>query len=604
MFDPNFVFADNVKKGNLKYDLAWRKGKKIRNRSGYEDGDIVLFKTNSVKEFIDSEKPINFLMTYSIIEFDEASAPYFDHPETSDEIKKLCEDTKVMGRYDFRQLLKWRIKMRKYKEELELADSEDQMQDVEVMEDDEGDEQVGPEMTPEERQKMQDEAAMNDLAQLTKMTLQARLAKLRRKHKKEEKHKLKQAKRPEKGIHLTDRKRDIYDNIENNDNLFRITDINSADHLEALTNLEDASQFMDSMDPDMINSNPETNNPELEEAEAMIMGDEEDTDENRRDRLIQYQLNQWYNKYRAGFNKNKLAKLKELEEHDKQRRNKLYKESLRERENEYGEVEDNPLIAQFNDQQQPMPSRARKASQWFSQNQFSALQEDEPYDSGSDYDEPQPGENYDEDFDHRATRKRKLNDGEAMEMDDSSDESDIEMEDAPQHEPDDIERELRENPHLRAETYALAKHCLSKKDRRAFIDSSFNRYAFHDLENLPDWYQDEHRQHYKPQMPITKEEVIEQKRRLAELNARPVKGALEAKFRAKRRLAKNYSGMLERARQITESTELSEKEKASQLRSLQRAQKRGTKQPKKIYITPGSKFQKRQANSVFRYVDN
>ena len=57
-----------------------------------------------------------------------------------------------------------------------------------------------------------------------------------------------------------------------------------------------------------------------------------------------------------------------------------------------------------------------------------------------------------------------------------------------------------------AETWAIAKVMLWKKEREDLIDKSYNRYSFFDDENnLPEWFvEDEHRS-YRPRIPVTKE---------------------------------------------------------------------------------------------------
>lgn len=57
-----------------------------------------------------------------------------------------------------------------------------------------------------------------------------------------------------------------------------------------------------------------------------------------------------------------------------------------------------------------------------------------------------------------------------------------------------------------AETWALAKIMLRKKEWEALIDASYNRYSFFDDENnLPDWFVDDEKVAHKIKLPITKE---------------------------------------------------------------------------------------------------
>lgn len=54
------------------------------------------------------------LSTSNKLEFDKTSEVFSKHPLTSDEIKQSCEDLKVLGPRELKQLVKWREKMRKF----------------------------------------------------------------------------------------------------------------------------------------------------------------------------------------------------------------------------------------------------------------------------------------------------------------------------------------------------------------------------------------------------------------------------------------------------------------------------------------------------------
>ena len=56
-----------------------------------------------------------------------------------------------------------------------------------------------------------------------------------------------------------------------------------------------------------------------------------------------------------------------------------------------------------------------------------------------------------------------------------------------------------------AETRALAKLMLRKKARTEIMESTYNRYSnFDDPAVLPDWFVQDEKKHYKPNIPITK----------------------------------------------------------------------------------------------------
>ena len=107
----------------------------------------------------------------------------------------------------------------------------------------------------------------------------------------------------------------------------------------------------------------------------------------------------------------------------------------------------------------------------------------------------------------------------------------------------------------------------SKRAREELIDSSFNRWT-HDDEGLPDWFVEDESRHCQKQLPITKDMVLEYRQRLREINARPIKKIAEAKARKKKRLLRRMEKVKKRAEVITDADNVSEKEKAEQLKTL------------------------------------
>lgn len=64
---------------------------------------------------------------------------------------------------------------------------------------------------------------------------------------------------------------------------------------------------------------------------------------------------------------------------------------------------------------------------------------------------------------------------------------------------------------------------LGQRSKHDLVDEGFNRYAFRDTENLPEWFLEEEKQHSKVNRPITKEAVMALKEKMKALNARPIK---------------------------------------------------------------------------------
>lgn len=87
--------------------------KKRRQRQGYADGDYTLFHKASAHDFIYAPDPVQILGTMNQIEFstDEEKAWLKSRHTTSDVIAN-CADLKVLGKRDFKDLMKWRLAIR------------------------------------------------------------------------------------------------------------------------------------------------------------------------------------------------------------------------------------------------------------------------------------------------------------------------------------------------------------------------------------------------------------------------------------------------------------------------------------------------------------
>lgn len=87
--------------------------KKRRKRDGYSEGDYILFKKTNAADFIRCQDPITFLGTVNKIAFETAEEKeWLALDITSPDVQANCEDLKVLGKGDFKTLMKWRTALR------------------------------------------------------------------------------------------------------------------------------------------------------------------------------------------------------------------------------------------------------------------------------------------------------------------------------------------------------------------------------------------------------------------------------------------------------------------------------------------------------------
>lgn len=87
---------------------------KKRKRGGYEEGDYTLYKEVLASDFVESTDPISILANTNRLVLDTAEpslslSALNKLPATTPEIRIYCSDLKVLGRTEFKRLLKWRI---------------------------------------------------------------------------------------------------------------------------------------------------------------------------------------------------------------------------------------------------------------------------------------------------------------------------------------------------------------------------------------------------------------------------------------------------------------------------------------------------------------
>ena len=99
-----------------------------------------------------------------------------------------------------------------------------------------------------------------------------------------------------------------------------------------------------------------------------------------------------------------------------------------------------------------------------------------------------------------------------------------------------------------AEAMTLAHQlALGEKSVHDIMDEGYNKYAFKDRDGLPDWFLDDEGRHDKPHKPITKEAAAAIKEKLRAYNARPIKKVAEARARKKFKQAQKLEKLKKKA---------------------------------------------------------
>jgi AdoMet-dependent rRNA methyltransferase SPB1 len=124
---------------------------------------------------------------------------------------------------------------------------------------------------------------------------------------------------------------------------------------------------------------------------------------------------------------------------------------------------------------------------------------------------------------------------------------------------------------LTPEAVTLAQKLVNRQTTKThLINDGFNRYSLNDKHDLPPWFLDDERKHYKPNIPITKEAMAALRAKQRALDARPIKKVAEAKARKKLRAQQRLEKALKKAEGVNETDDITEKEKAAQIEKLMR----------------------------------
>ncbi|EEY58054.1 rRNA methyltransferase, putative [Phytophthora infestans T30-4] len=628
LFDPKYVF-DQVDSQEKTITIFHPKfGDRKRHREGYDEAlGVTLTNECSVTQFIDAHDPIRLLTDTTRVKFLPEDDVYRDHKDTSIEIVTCLSDLKVLGKSDFKSLLKWRTRMLKYKEELLKAKKPEE----------EKEEEEKPEKEPEREltEKEKDALVREELSQL-RANVQA---KKKREKKKERERKQKLRIRAALGMNA--------DGI----------DVTEAESAFSLKELKLSKSKVDELE----NAGADSSSDEELQFET---SDEEDEDagledsDAEYDELLEASMEKAYEQFltrrgddvktRKAVKRTKVAKRalagealvqdSEMFDGDMKQYQKMINpdESSDESDDDEDDLNvslkvpekssaavnrwfsDNKLFDGIDDKEElslpEMPktdkeirhTKRKAAIERKERREKKKLKKEEKeyeLEFGTEFDVAAPANSDDEaamaaeaqeESDDEATAEKKAlirsGMGAALKTDKDSDKFEVV---AAGEEPDEnalpiMDDRKYDSDHEeydaedRAKTLALASMMIHKSKAKDMIDASYNRYAWNDSEALPDWFADDEDKHYRPQIPIPKNVLAQMKERFMEMATKPVKKVAEARGRKQRMQLKKLKAAKKKATDIANLPDMSTREK---LKAIDRAMKGARlKKESKVYV--------------------
>ncbi|XP_077261742.1 pre-rRNA 2'-O-ribose RNA methyltransferase FTSJ3 [Temnothorax americanus] len=570
-FDPKHVFSDLQLETGNKLNVFHPEKQKKAKAEGYPENDYTLHHKLSAKEFIACEDALEALQNASEIVMDDEVID--KHEKTTKEIRECCKDIKVLGRKDLKLLLGW------WKA---LKESQTETKEVENTVKDEVTAAPAT-ITLEEQEDLEDEEIQKQIAELR----EAEAKELKRKKKKANKERQKLNERLNlKMIHKSDEGPKL-----EGDDLFKLDQIQTYQQLEQVTN----------QTPDVL---AESDVESDEEVKPKKIQYEKDTGHlDSKDLCYKSEDSEESDTDASGDDTNSEESGLGLDDSDDESTSKPQKKR------QFKDPESTPLLTDL-DFRDKETKRAHKAALWFEKDVFKNLENEDDADYEMDKMIEQykkkggcvlgEEKNMQEKIDEEKKRKRKIN-----ESDDTDSDYDVEEMMAPDKKMKKIggkdgfeivPRETDKKPKkkkLTPEDLALGSLLIqSKKSRRDLLDSAWNRYAFND-EKLPDWFVKDEEKHMKKDVPVPKELADEYKKRVEDLNVRPIKKVMEAKARKKKRAARKLDKAKKKVEALMDNTDIGSKEKARQVKALYKKARQEPKKEVKYIVAKKHTAQKR-----------
>ncbi|KAJ7070930.1 FtsJ-domain-containing protein [Mycena amicta] len=590
--DPKHVFKDlaasvsGTEKGTSAHNAqanVFQPEKKRRKRDGYDEGDYTLFKAISVAEFIQSSDPISVLGTVNKMTFStEEEKEWLGLDITTGDVKANCDDLKVLGKGDFKALLKWRLALRELLGiDNNTKNTEDATEVVEIAEDVDEEQQM-----EEELERLNREAA----ARTKRERRRANEIKTRT----IQRMQLQMTAPLDIGLEQHDA------SLGGQDDFF---DLGGAE--KGLRKRGGLSTLRDQDDAD----SSDEENAASDEDDGSILDSEEERQ--RKVAGLEAEMDGLYEAYRDRLRERDAKfKVKESRQRNAEREewqgikaqdpidvdsdsDEAEDGGWDEMEAAKGRNDDSSEDSDDDEGSQPRPTLKRhrrdsptsgkpakrtklvadlrdpKTSQaaklWFSQDIFAGVD--------ADVGDEISAEASDSERDWTGVEEDGMSgDEDDFEIVKATEDDDADMWDVENEDEDQIKREkIKKHGLITAEAVTLAQQLVNRQTTKTqLINDGFNRYSLNSKEGLPQWFLDEEAKHYKPNLPITKEAVAALRAKQRALDARPIKKVAEAKARKKFKAAQKLEKAMKKAEGVNATTDMSEKEKAQQIEKVMR----------------------------------
>ena len=618
--DPRTVFAELTDPTPNNEAKVFNPEKKKRKREGYIEGDYIQFRETAASDFIQTTDPIAMLGSHNCLSFiqagngDVALAALNKLPETTTEIRNCCKDLKVLGRKDFKLLLRWRLKVRdifglsEKKDGTDMIDAGDEVAEITPMDDELRIQEELHDLSAKdasrkkrERRRENEKKSREIRRMQMNMTTPAeigldqeglagtdaifRLKELDRAGVVDKvakgKMMVRTQREPEQEVEASESDDEDGDNLEDElDVLYEQYEERkaqqSARYRAKKARTEHDDEFEGFSDQDQ-----QTSDDELEP-------DESDSDDNENIPTKSTILSQSQaDEASSQFGLSKRAAL--FFDQD------IFKEI---RSLDIDEENDSAVdLNSGNDESDE--SRNKLSEQYIEQGVGPRVREGEvslfetslpirPVDTGvAEAEDPiKPDEDAEDTDDEKSKSQASTSDGQVsdagFEMVKST-ATDWEAAGEPQKNgrPDiDI---------ITAEAMTMAHQiALGQTTTHDLVDDGFNKYTFRDTDGLPEWFMDDEHKHSKPNRPISAAAAAAIKDKLRALNARPIKKVREAKDRKKFRAAQKLEKLRKKSALLVEDEGISEKDKAANIaKMMKRAVKKRPKLQPKLVVAKG-----------------